>query len=225
MKKLYILAISLLATVASQAQTLKILDANGNELEQDAVVYVTTPDEEQTEEDEDNPGSFYYTFDSGLSMVGTAAGSLTVRGVIVDKNVSGINESYLSYQVCPNNSCANFANNVAENVGPYDPANHPDGVMPLDIHIANNRVPASQLVIYYQTNYYVYYTNNSDSVRRFTLVFDYDYSKAGVDNIKVDNSNAPVEYFNLNGVRVNGDLTPGLYIRRQGTKATKVVIK
>jgi hypothetical protein len=47
-----------------------------------------------------------------------------------------------------------------------------------------------------------------------------------VNDIAVDNNNAPVKYFNLNGVEVNSDnLTPGLYIRRQGTKATKVAIR
>ena len=41
-----------------------------------------------------------------------------------------------------------------------------------------------------------------------------------------DNSNAPVEYFNLNGVEVSSDnLVPGLYITRQGTKTAKVVVK
>jgi hypothetical protein len=51
---------------------------------------------------------------------------------------------------------------------------------------------------------------------------------AGVKTVTVaeDNTDAPVQYFNLNGIRVNGDnLTPGLYIRRQGTKASKVIIR
>lgn len=47
----------------------------------------------------------------------------------------------------------------------------------------------------------------------------------GVNNIITDNTNAPVEYFNLNGVRVQGELVPGLYIKRQGTEASKVVIR
>ncbi len=48
----------------------------------------------------------------------------------------------------------------------------------------------------------------------------------GVDNIASENENAPVEYFNLNGIQVNNDnLTPGMYISRQGSKAQKVVIK
>ena len=36
---------------------------------------------------------------------------------------------------------------------------------------------------------------------------------------------APAEYYNLQGVRMDGELTPGLYIRRQGNKATKVIVK
>lgn len=46
---------------------------------------------------------------------------------------------------------------------------------------------------------------------------------SGIDAINADD-NAPVEFYNLNGVRVNGD-TPGIYIRRQGNKATKVLVK
>ena len=38
--------------------------------------------------------------------------------------------------------------------------------------------------------------------------------------------NAPVEYYNLNGVRVSEEnLASGLYIRRQGNKVQKVIVK
>jgi hypothetical protein len=48
---------------------------------------------------------------------------------------------------------------------------------------------------------------------------------AGIATIGVDaDSNAPVEYFNLQGVRVENP-TAGLYIQRQGSKATKVLVK
>ncbi len=47
---------------------------------------------------------------------------------------------------------------------------------------------------------------------------------AGVEEITVDNENSPVEYFNLHGIRVNNPEN-GLYIRRQGTQVSKVVIK
>ena len=47
----------------------------------------------------------------------------------------------------------------------------------------------------------------------------------GVADIEMD-LNAPIEYYNLNGVRVdNNNLVPGLYITRQGAKASKVVVK
>ncbi len=48
---------------------------------------------------------------------------------------------------------------------------------------------------------------------------------AGIDKIDSDNSNSPVEYFNIQGLRIDGNqLTPGLYIRRQGTKTSKVIV-
>ncbi len=50
---------------------------------------------------------------------------------------------------------------------------------------------------------------------------------SGVEDVIVDNiedSNAPVEYFNLQGVRVENPST-GLYIKRQGNKVTKVIIR
>jgi hypothetical protein len=47
----------------------------------------------------------------------------------------------------------------------------------------------------------------------------------GVEDIAVDGDNAEAEYINLNGVRVTGDLAPGLYIRRAAGKTEKVIIK
>lgn len=48
----------------------------------------------------------------------------------------------------------------------------------------------------------------------------------GITDITVDNSNAPVEFFNLQGMRVNADnLTPGIYVRRQGSSVSKVLVK
>jgi hypothetical protein len=57
-----------------------------------------------------------------------------------------------------------------------------------------------------------------------TLPADYKYS--AVSNISVDNTDAPVEYYNLNGVRISSDnLVPGLYIRRQGNNVSKIAVK
>jgi len=51
---------------------------------------------------------------------------------------------------------------------------------------------------------------------------------AGIGDISVDNNNtdAPIEYFNLEGMRVSGEnLAPGIYIRRQGTDVKKILVK
>ena len=49
-------------------------------------------------------------------------------------------------------------------------------------------------------------------------------SAAGVEGVTVADENAPVEYYNLQGVKV-ANPESGLYIRRQGNIATKVLIK
>lgn len=49
---------------------------------------------------------------------------------------------------------------------------------------------------------------------------------AGIEGIGADNSDAPVEYFNLQGIRVSAsNLTPGIYVRRQGSSVVKVLVK
>jgi hypothetical protein len=52
------------------------------------------------------------------------------------------------------------------------------------------------------------------------------YENDGISSAIVDTENAPVEYFNLNGVSVDRtNLAPGLYISRQGSKVEKLIIK
>lgn len=46
----------------------------------------------------------------------------------------------------------------------------------------------------------------------------------GVDNVAAGNENAPVEYYNLQGVRIENPAKGGLYIKRQGTTVTKVAL-
>ncbi len=47
-------------------------------------------------------------------------------------------------------------------------------------------------------------------------------ASAGVENVTVADTDAPAEYFNLQGVRVNNPAN-GVFICRQGNKVTKVV--
>lgn len=52
-------------------------------------------------------------------------------------------------------------------------------------------------------------------------------SMSGIaDGVAADSDEAPVEYFNLQGVRMQEtDLTPGVYIRRQGSRSEKVILR
>lgn len=69
-----------------------------------------------------------------------------------------------------------------------------------------------------------YATNGDVTVKSLNAWVLDPKSSGGIADITVD-ENAPVEFFNLQGVRVSGDLTPGLYIRRQGSIATKIAVK
>lgn len=57
-----------------------------------------------------------------------------------------------------------------------------------------------------------------------TEAIDLVASTSGVAEIADEDADAPVEFYNLQGVKVSGN-EPGLYIRRQGKKATKVIVK
>lgn len=58
-----------------------------------------------------------------------------------------------------------------------------------------------------------------------TVTFNGKADVDAITSVEVD-ANAPVEYYNLNGVRVNGDnLSAGVYVRRQGNKVSKVLVK
>ena len=46
----------------------------------------------------------------------------------------------------------------------------------------------------------------------------------GVEQVEVNRNDAPVEYFNLQGVRVDNPES-GLYIRRQGSNIEKTIVK
>ena len=50
-----------------------------------------------------------------------------------------------------------------------------------------------------------------------------DDPAAGVNDVIVSDANAPVEYYNLQGVRVANPQN-GIFIRKEGNKALKVVL-
>ena len=57
------------------------------------------------------------------------------------------------------------------------------------------------------------------------IIFPEGWENAAVGAIEIDDSNAPVEYFNLQGVRVVNPQAGQIVIRRQGSNVTKSIVK
>ncbi len=69
-------------------------------------------------------------------------------------------------------------------------------------------------------------TDYKFSIPSFDLLYK-DYSGAGVDGVNADSdgSDAPVEYYNMQGIRVMQPAPGNIYIRRQGSRVSKIVEK
>lgn len=53
--------------------------------------------------------------------------------------------------------------------------------------------------------------------------FEFNYKDSALDAIEINESNAPIEWFNLQGVRINNP-SNGIFIRKQGSTVRKVMI-
>lgn len=77
----------------------------------------------------------------------------------------------------------------------------------------------------YQTDFdYVRAYQKKDNLNYYSTK---DGHVSGITDVIPDGDldcDAPVEYYNLQGIRVKGD-TPGVYIRRQGGKTSKILVK
>lgn len=72
------------------------------------------------------------------------------------------------------------------------------------------------------------YWKMGDNKTPIYVTFNGTRSTSAIGGIESDviDENAPVEYYNIQGVKVNGDnLAPGFYIVRQGKKVSKIFVK
>ena len=73
-----------------------------------------------------------------------------------------------------------------------------------------------------------WYTNiapaNEPAEYQLPALYLKDKSDA-INEVNVDNSNAPVEYFNLQGMRINEPAAGQIVIRRQGNQVSKIFVK
>lgn len=68
------------------------------------------------------------------------------------------------------------------------------------------------------------FTITSDANGNKTLSKGAATIQTGVENVADDNADAPVEYYTLQGIRVM-EPAAGIYLRRQGTAVTKILVK
>ncbi len=69
--------------------------------------------------------------------------------------------------------------------------------------------------------------NTTANVKLRSISFEYnieDKIGVGVDAIGAD-SDADAEFYNLCGVKVSGDLLPGIYVKVANGKSTKVIVR
>lgn len=52
-----------------------------------------------------------------------------------------------------------------------------------------------------------------------------DSGSSAIEDVIDNDDNAPVEYYNLQGVRINEPAAGQVVIRRQGSKVSKVVVR
>jgi hypothetical protein len=57
------------------------------------------------------------------------------------------------------------------------------------------------------------------------VTFNGQKQSSGISSVATDDTQAPVEYYNLQGIRVNNPAAGGVYIRRQGSTVSKVLVK
>jgi hypothetical protein len=144
-----------------------------------------------------------------LSVSGKLEGTFHVIGVDKDTN-----EIVLDLYAA---DAANaYGNKTMETGTPYDVTNTTDGTS----FSVYEKGDVSQGHSIEGADFTFVYTNTTKTLALKNI------AKTGVEDIATDATDAAVEYFNLQGVRVNySNATPGVYIRRQGNTATKVIKK
>lgn len=79
-----------------------------------------------------------------------------------------------------------------------------------------------------QVSEILYKAIGSSTQMAYTITVTYSDKEngSGISSVNSNDDNAPVEYYDLTGVRCNPDnLTPGIYVMRKGASVKKVAIK
>lgn len=70
-----------------------------------------------------------------------------------------------------------------------------------------------------------YWADNSDNPVNMACKIIFPSDQSGIAGVVGEDSNAPVKYYNLQGVAVDNPVAGQLVIKRQGSKVTKIIVK
>ncbi len=138
---------------------------------------------------------------------------------IVEQQSTGVvdNDMGLTYLI---SRSINYAGNSPLDAFKNDKASYPKYAITYNAETRELFIPGNACFYYWpNTDSDHFYSTKSE----LPVTIDIPQS-AGVSNVVVADENAPVEFYNLQGVRVNNPET-GLYIVRQGNKVSKVIIR
>lgn len=71
----------------------------------------------------------------------------------------------------------------------------------------------------------IYFKNGGKQPAFFINLYKAADTPTGIDDIVSGDENAPVEYYNLQGVRINEPAAGQVVIRRQGSKVAKIIVR
>ena len=129
--------------------------------------------------------------------------------------------NYADITVADVNKILMLENVVFAEATPSDQTNFTGTVGETSVSLRNNYTLPSVEAGTYNVSVVVTIYNNAPSL--YVTNYEKVDDTTGIADIVAD-ENAPVEYFNLQGIRVDNPEN-GLYIRRQGNKVTKVIVK
>ena len=103
-----------------------------------------------------------------------------------------------------------------------------DGVVSLENIVGGK--PDTRIGVQFDPTYGLYwavddYGTPANMAAKIIFPEGWDDPNAAVGEIAVDNSNMPVEYFNLQGVRILNPQAGQIVIKRQGTSVSKTIVK
>ena len=154
-------------------------------------------------------------------LIGRASNNINLERVYVAGTVKASDESVTPYLVMGTNKAPEYMGYqvIAFNTGA-------DEALAADIAIGDEEVTVASATDTEAIAEVKSWTGYSETSTILGLpALEWVPNEAGVNDITVDNENAPVEYYNLRGIRVNQPAAGSIVIKKQGTSISKMIVR